>query len=116
MLAASRILAKGVDAVKAIVPAFTTCKKPADASEHQALVAAVAEQLGAVEKLGSSGPRSPYQTHFKLVSEAAQSLAWVAYSGPGMGEAQPASEDMDRRGLLRGNMWGHSSNSTLQTS
>ena len=86
-------MVKGVDAVKAIVPAFTTCKKPADASEHQALVAAVAEQLGAVEKLGSSGPRSPYQTHFKLVSEAAQALAWVAYSGPGTGKAQPASED-----------------------
>jgi len=30
-------------------------------------------------------PRSPYQNHFKLVSEAMQTLSWVAYTGPNCG-------------------------------
>lgn len=37
-------------------------------------------------------PCSPYQHHFKLVSEAMQALSWVVYTGPNCGAHQASSQ------------------------
>lgn len=79
------MLTAGVTAVEKILPAFVTCKPPGDVLEIQMLLKPIADQLEAVEKLGSSGPRSPYTTHFKVIHESAQALTWVAYTGPETG-------------------------------
>ncbi|KAL4855712.1 Cyclase-associated protein 1 [Chlorella vulgaris] len=90
---ATRILAEGFQREAAVVEAFGACKKP-DAAELQHLVQPVGDRMVAAGDL-AAGPRSPYQSHFKLISEAMQSLSWVAYSGPSCGIHLPAQHVED---------------------
>ncbi|KAL4424859.1 hypothetical protein ABPG77_011109 [Micractinium sp. CCAP 211/92] len=93
VLAATRVLAAGFEKEAAVIEAIGTCRKPSDA-ELQALVAPVGEQMVAAGDL-ASGPRSPYQNHFKFASEAMQALGWVAYTGPNCGIRLPAQHVED---------------------
>ncbi|KAI3423920.1 hypothetical protein D9Q98_009754 [Chlorella vulgaris] len=93
VLTATRILAEGFQREAAVVEAFGACKKP-DAAELQHLVQPVGDRMVAAGDL-AAGPRSPYQSHFKLVSEAMQSLSWVAYSAPNCGIHLPAQHVED---------------------
>lgn len=93
VLAATRLLAAGFEKEAVVVEAMGACRKPSDA-ELQALVGPVGEQMVAAGDL-ASGPRSPYQHHFKFVSEAMQALSWVAYTGPNCGIRLPAQHVED---------------------
>ncbi|PRW32688.1 cyclase-associated 1 [Chlorella sorokiniana] len=93
VLQASRVLAEGFRREEAVVEAIGSCQKPDDAALQQ-LVHPVGEQIMAAGDL-AAGPRSPYQHHFKLVSEAMQSLSWVVYSGPNCGIRLPAQHVED---------------------
>lgn len=104
VLAATRLLTNGVAAVKVLLPAFRTCAPPTGAEEQVKLLAPVAAQLGAAGDLGS-GPRSPYDSHFKVVAEAAQALAWVAYTGPETG-ARAACDGGDAARAVAGTRGG----------
>ncbi|EFN50763.1 hypothetical protein CHLNCDRAFT_142506 [Chlorella variabilis] len=83
VLEATHILVEGFQREAAVIEAMGVCKKP-DNGELQQLLQPVGEQMVAAGDL-ASGPRSPYQNHYKLVSEAMQALSWVAYTGPNCG-------------------------------
>ncbi|PSC76207.1 dipeptidyl aminopeptidase acylaminoacyl peptidase [Micractinium conductrix] len=93
VLVATRVLAEGFLREASVVEAFACCRKPSDA-ELQELVAPFGERMVAASEL-SSGPKSPYQNHFKLVSEAMQALSWVVYTGPDCGMRAPAQHVED---------------------
>lgn len=66
---------------------FVFPQKPSD-SELQTLVADVGEAMVKTQALPGINPRSAYQDHNKLLSEAVQALSWVIYTGPSCGEGR----------------------------
>jgi hypothetical protein len=72
---------------KIIVEALIRCKEPSNPSELASILSPVAEkvsQLGEVARNQKPG-ETAHPLHFKILEEAAQSLNWVAYSGPNCG-------------------------------
>ena len=94
VLRATRILADGFRGEAAVVEAMAQCQKPSD-TELQQLLQPVGQQLVAAGEL-AGGPRSAHQNQFKLVSEAAQALSWVAYTGPNCGMRLPPQHVEDQ--------------------
>ena len=63
--------------------AIAACQKP-DQAGLQALLAPVAAQIGAADKL-TGGRRGAAFNHFKTAADALPALAWIAYTGPSCG-------------------------------
>lgn len=63
--------------------AIAACQKP-DQAGLQALLAPVAAQIGAADKL-TGGRRGAAFNHFKAAADALPALAWIAYTGPSCG-------------------------------
>lgn len=66
-----------------MVEAIAACQKP-DQAGLQALLAPVAAQIGAADKL-TGGRRGAAFNHFKATADALPALAWIAYTGPSCG-------------------------------
>ena len=70
-------------AERGVVEAIAACQKP-DQTGLQALLAPVAAQIGAADKL-TGGRRGAAFNHFKAAADALPALAWIAYTGTSCG-------------------------------
>lgn len=82
------ILAEAFSAEAVIIKALNTRSKPNDMEALQQVLSPLSQVLVVASQL-STGPRSPYLNHYKVVAEASQALSWVAYTGPECGLSCP---------------------------
>lgn len=92
VLVASQLLVEVFERACPVLEKVAACRKPEEPSSLQNCLKPVGEKIMEVANLQSTAsPRTPFMNHFKVVGEAAQSLSFLAYTGPSCGMELPPS-------------------------
>lgn len=86
---AAAVLKEAFDALKPVLVAIASCKKPANPGDIQSHLQPVASALEAANKL-TMGKRTDYDHHVRAVSEFLNALQFVCFVEKGQGLSLPA--------------------------